>query len=250
MDRDRLSEVRQTDLTESRINEEFVDWLKNKGPTYLLIGLVAILAVLFFMRFRENQRQEEVAAWDELRNAALPTALEDVAKEYEGIDSIAELARLRAADLHLQAVQSDYPVGGNVTTDPDLVLTAEQRESELAMAERLYQEVADADDGSMANTLIAVSALNGLAAVAEARGNLGQAGELYEAAAKRAEEYFPKLAQRSRDRAATAGELEDVGKFPTLAEIEPLRSEPIVGESISIDPAFTPLLLAPAGGRG
>ena len=31
MDRDRLKEVRQTDLTESRINQDFLDWLKTSG---------------------------------------------------------------------------------------------------------------------------------------------------------------------------------------------------------------------------
>ncbi len=30
MDRDRLKQVQQTDLTESRINEDFVDWLKTR----------------------------------------------------------------------------------------------------------------------------------------------------------------------------------------------------------------------------
>lgn len=250
MERDRLSEVRQTDLTESRINEEFVDWLKNKGPTYLLIGLVCILAVLFFMRFRERQQQERVDAWEELRNAALPTAFEDVARQYDGIDAIASLARLRAADMHLAAVQADYPVEGNITTDPDLVLPPEKREAELAAADRLYEQIVEADDGSMANTLIAVNALTGRAAVAEAKGNLGEARDFYESAAKRAEEFFPELAQRSRDRAASAGELEEVGKFPTLAEVEPLRSQPTIGEPVSIDPAFNPLLLAPAGGNG
>jgi hypothetical protein len=33
MDRERLKQVHQTDLTESRVNEDFVDWLKTKGPT-------------------------------------------------------------------------------------------------------------------------------------------------------------------------------------------------------------------------
>ena len=39
-DRERLKEVHATDLTESRVNEDFVDWLKTKGPTYLLAILV------------------------------------------------------------------------------------------------------------------------------------------------------------------------------------------------------------------
>jgi hypothetical protein len=37
MDRDRLKEIQTADLSESNVNEDFVQWLKTKGPTYLLI---------------------------------------------------------------------------------------------------------------------------------------------------------------------------------------------------------------------
>ena len=59
MDRDRLKEVHQTDLTEGKINEDFVDWLKTKGPTYLLVVLIGLAAWLFIVRFRQ-QKQDHV----------------------------------------------------------------------------------------------------------------------------------------------------------------------------------------------
>ena len=33
MDRNRLKDIHQSDLTESRMNEDFVIWLKTKGPS-------------------------------------------------------------------------------------------------------------------------------------------------------------------------------------------------------------------------
>ncbi len=32
MDRERLQQVHQSEVTESRINEDFVEWLKTKAP--------------------------------------------------------------------------------------------------------------------------------------------------------------------------------------------------------------------------
>ena len=40
-DQDRLGQVEQTDLNESRVNEEFVDWLKKWGNGILLAVLLA-----------------------------------------------------------------------------------------------------------------------------------------------------------------------------------------------------------------
>ena len=34
---DRLKEVQTTDLTDSRVNHDFIDWLKTKGMNWLLL---------------------------------------------------------------------------------------------------------------------------------------------------------------------------------------------------------------------
>ena len=84
MDRDRLKEVHQTDLTESRINEDFVDWLKTKGPTWLLMILIGVGGYLGIVRWRQYKQQHFVEAWVALSECRLPGAFEDVADDAVG----------------------------------------------------------------------------------------------------------------------------------------------------------------------
>ena len=44
MDPDRLAQVQQSELTESRVNEDFVEWLKKWGNSILLVILLIALA--------------------------------------------------------------------------------------------------------------------------------------------------------------------------------------------------------------
>ena len=43
-DPERLAQVQQSELSESRVNEEFVDWLKKWGNSILLVVLLVALA--------------------------------------------------------------------------------------------------------------------------------------------------------------------------------------------------------------
>ena len=65
MDRDRLKEIQTADLSESNVNEDFVRWLKTKGPSYLLVVMVVIVGYLFYIRYQSNQSQR----YDQLGNA-------------------------------------------------------------------------------------------------------------------------------------------------------------------------------------
>ena len=70
MDRNRLKEIHQSDLTESRLNEDFVTWLKTSGPTYLLIILVALCSYVLWIRWQE-QKQNYVYEAREVRQRCL-----------------------------------------------------------------------------------------------------------------------------------------------------------------------------------
>ncbi len=65
MDRDRLKEIQTADLSESNVNEDFVLWLKTKGPTYLLIIMVVIAAYMFFVRYQQGEQAFRAEAWIE-----------------------------------------------------------------------------------------------------------------------------------------------------------------------------------------
>jgi tetratricopeptide (TPR) repeat protein len=227
----RLKEVHQTDLTEGRINQDFVDWLKTKGVNYLLILLVALCAYLGWVRWMHHKSNYQAEAWQAYVNAAglLPSSLEDVATEYDDVGAVAELARLEAASKLMRAVQSGKPLGAATPEPtpenpmppaPTEVLTAEQRTEYLDRADRLYQEVLKADDQSTGKSLIAVTALTGRAAVAESRGQIDEARTLYEQAAKRAEATYPELAAISRKRAESAASAQAPAELPTQADVQ------------------------------
>ena len=59
MDRDRLKDIQTADLAESQVNEDFVHWLKTKGPSYLLVIMVVIVGYLFYIRYQSSQAQRQ-----------------------------------------------------------------------------------------------------------------------------------------------------------------------------------------------
>jgi hypothetical protein len=98
-------------------------------------------------------------------------------------------------------------------------LTSEQRSDYLERADRLYSEVAIADDQSPGRTLITVTALTGRAAVAESRGQPEQAVALYESAASRAQAQYPEIAAASRSRAQNVGVNDTPTTLPSQSQV-------------------------------
>lgn len=212
-DRERLAEVHKTDLKDSNLNEDFVTWLKTKGPTWLLIIVAFLVAYFVMIRWQQQATQARDDAWVDLMTTTQPASLEDVARRHVAIDGIADQARLNAADILLFDVQRGRTTSadGQETT----ALDAETRAAHLAQAARLYQEVADEDDGSEAKRLAAICAFNGLAAVHESQGQIDEAVAAYKKAQARATGWIPALAALAQQRAATAAELSEDIVFAT-----------------------------------
>jgi len=210
-ERKRLAEVHTTELNEGKLNEDFVTWLKTKGPTWLLIIVAFIVAYIVMIRWQQQEARARDAAWLELMTTTQPASLEDVARRHAGIDGIAALARLNAADSLLLDVQRGRTLSadGQETT----ALDEQTREAHLAQAARLYREVAADDDGSTGRTLATVSALNGLAAVLESSGDIDGAVDAYRRAEARAAGWIPAIARQAAWRAETAGALTEEVSF-------------------------------------
>jgi len=199
MDRNRLKEVRQSDLTESRINEDFLTWLKASGPTYLLIVLVCLCAYVLWVRWKEHKQTYVATAWAEYNQSDLPSSLIDVAAKYPDVGALPSVARLDAAERWMRAVQLNQSLAG-AEGEETIPLTDEERTQYLDGADRVYAEVIAADDGAPGRTLVVVNALFGRAAVAEAKNDVEAARRSYEQAAARAEATFPSLAAQARRR--------------------------------------------------
>ncbi|MDY7109514.1 MAG: hypothetical protein SYC29_12840 [Planctomycetota bacterium] len=252
MDRNRLKEVHQTDLTESRINEDFVDWLKTNGPTWLLVILVAICVFIGVHRWRQHQSGHRNEAWQAFFDAKLPGSYEDVANTYDGVGRVASLARLQAAEELLRFVQAGRALDASVTEedledaeeDPaEEALSDELRQQYLDRADRLYEQVIDSDDGSRAFTIHVLNAHNGRAAIAEARGDSEAARRFYLQAAERVEPFFPAQAEIARQRAETTDAFVQDIQFPVAADVEQRRPTPSRGEDESpVDPGLLRLI--------
>ncbi|MCP3903658.1 MAG: hypothetical protein GY715_08495 [Planctomycetes bacterium] len=253
MDRERLKEVHQTDLTESKVNEDFVDWLKTKAPTWLLVFLVAVCVYLGLVRFKQHRSDYRSEAWAEFSAAELPGTFDDIANEYGDVGELALLARLEAADTLMRSVQNGLVLGVTPPAPPgpgqpptavpaDSILAAEQRTEYLDRAEGFYDQVlATGDEPEM--TVYVVGAMTGKAAIAECRGDAGQAIEWYGKAEQRAEATYPGLAETARRRAADAERNSRAVAFPTNAEAGARRASAEKLTPIEIDEALKPFLL-------
>jgi hypothetical protein len=220
MDRDRLKEIQTADLSESNVNEDFVQWLKTKGPTYLLIVMVVIAAYMFFVRYQQGEKAFRAEAWIEYIEASaagLPASHEDVAQSYAEIDSLQNLGLLSAADGYLQSVIANQTVGSNanITT----ILTAEDRTFYLAKADALYARVIESDDQTSQSTLFVIAGLNGRAAVAESTGELDTARGFYELIITRATNQYPALGTQAERRISTLDVLAEAITLPSDAEV-------------------------------
>jgi hypothetical protein len=233
MDRERLKEVRQTDLTESRVNEDFLDWLKNKGPTWLLVLLVAVTVYMGLVRWRQQRVAKRERAWAALLDASMPGSKEDVATEYSGIFAVPQIALDAGAAQFLRSVQLNRKLDPATPVDPTAPaptpdpLSPEDRDQYLTRADAMFARVVegdgkiDGDDGSLGFTLHAVQALFGRAAVAESRGDVEAAQRFYQRAAERAGSAYPDLAAVARQRAETVERFRDPVALPAAASLPP-----------------------------
>ena len=105
-DRQRLRQVQTQDLSESRVNDDFVFWLKKSGMNYLLVALVAACGVLGWNWWKKKEIDRTALAWTELGQATLPEALEALAKEHADVPQAAMFALISAGDLRLQQILS------------------------------------------------------------------------------------------------------------------------------------------------
>ena len=213
---DRLKDVQTSDLTDSRLNHEFVDWLKTKGLNWLLAFLLVACAFLAWDMWTRRQADQRDQAWIALSEATMPSTLtQSVATLHAETDAVANIALLRAADQYLNATQTGV-LPGMTAADEGAALDAEGREEMLDSAMSLYVQVVERNSGASGFSAkpFVISALFGKAAVAESRGNVENATAHLKEAARIAQPEYPQLALQAESRMENLAEVTSIGELP------------------------------------
>ncbi len=237
MDRKRLSQVQQQDLTESRLNDDFLLWMRTSGSNWLLAVLLIACAFLGWEWWKRRAETTRDAAWDELAAATTPAALRDLAARNPTDDALGILASLSAGDGLLASIQSGTRFDREATA-ADAALTRDLREQYLADADASYAQAqmdAAAMPGFTGKPLL-VPALLGRAAVAECRGDFKVAGEFLSQAEKTAQPEYPVLATRAASRLKTLDRLTNPYPIPEA----PIVIPPLLGDSTTTPTAPLP----------
>lgn len=181
-------------LEESRLNTEFIDWLRKYSTPLLLVVAIGAGGYALYNRYKKDKAEKMDQATVELEsalNSASPTNLIAVASDNASRGAVPLLAKLAAADLSLDAFRTGVPAGVILGQNGELpegvkMLTEDERQAQLTKASELYQSVVDGADSTLGQQLAAVNATMGLSAVAECKGDFDKARQTYTAAGERA----------------------------------------------------------------
>lgn len=244
----RLQDIRTSDDAESTVNVELIEWLKTSGVNYLLFILVVVILFRGYLWWGERQARIRDEAWADLEGTDSPASLEALADRAQGIDSISEIALLRAARLYeldiLRDQTLDLASDTTVMSDPNAPdeaqdankptprMTETERSQTLDRMGKLYQRVLDMtqqpDSGTNWKELQHIEAMFGLAAVAEMRGEFDKAQEWFTRIESEASPEYEKLGQ-----VATAWKNDPSVhiriEFPEALDIEKFLRDPVPG---------------------
>ena len=241
-------------LTESRLNTDFIDFLKKWSSPILLIIAVVAMGFLAYRKYNEYRAGKLDAAWIELNSALVSdnaASLVAVADDHAGMAGIPLVARLRAGDIYrLAAVTGVLKLNdeGKPAT-PDDVLNADQRNSMLDKADEQFKKVVEIAGTDPAQALHSVPALFRLAAVAEQREQWDAAKGYYERAASIADSArFATLAAAAKTSIDTMNDFKAPATLLPEAQVvtKPIAIvPPTPGISSPLLPGSTPLVPMP-----
>lgn len=189
---DRQSGIKEgAGLEDSRVNQEFLDFLNKWSSPVLLVLAVAAL-VWAGLGYLERQKIAKVnQAFSELEAATVggnpsPASLKTLATEYEGVRSVSELALLTTSDLYLNAFVVGFEPGAEMDQatglplDENDVLSDDKRQVYLDQAGQLAKQVLENVKAIDGKELIAMQAMSRVAAYEEGKRNFDGAKSMYQ----------------------------------------------------------------------
>jgi hypothetical protein len=232
----RLKDIQHGTLTESRLNSDFLFWLKTKGPNYLLLAMLVLCGFMGFNWWENRMALARDGAWNEFLSAQTPQALIEVANKHTDTDAISQLATINAADAYMQSIQMNKRFDREAGA-ADAAVTPELRAEYLAEADRLYAKVvSEGSQSAGPRSLVTVTALFGRASVAETKNDPTQAALFLTQAQELAAKTYPQLAKVAQHRKET---------LPQLANVRPMPSRPVDPAAPASTSASTENLLMP-----
>lgn len=245
-------------LEESRLNQDFVDFLRKWGTPILL--LVVVAAALYsgstmWARHQERSHNQAYADFHAAAVAGSPDNLVVVAEQHKGRGAVYELALIEAADAFLESARSGIRPGGDPSNADDK-LTEEQVASNLNRAGELYSQVVQRTRSKRGHEIHLLNGLFGQAAVYESLGNVEQARETLTRAGEVAgSSGFAELGAVAQERLGSLASLTELPRIYDATEVRsssasqqntaaPLNST--LGGSLTPDaPSQNPFILAP-----
>jgi len=225
-DKSRLRQVQTTDLTESRLNDDFVYWLKKNGSNYLLVVLLVACGVLAWNYYNRQQVAKSAGAWTELSTASesrMPEPLEQVAKDHAEIPQVAMMALIAAGDLRLGQIQRGElsPAVGTTPAvpldDAARKIAQEAADDNYAKAAKIAEQFGGGNRDHIAPVLF--SSLFGRAAVAESRGDFDASKKYLEEVSTIASGKWPRIADVAKARLTGLVALAKPIAVPAAADI-------------------------------
>ena len=234
MDSQHRHELQTNDLEE--FITHFKEWWTKHG-TNTLMGILIIVAVIFFMRWYSG-REDRILnqAYGELAAAADPFAKTEVAGKYESIDGFASIARLQAADMLLRQA-----IGVMPTPNSDDAPAGEERTNMLNQAATLYERVTN----SGATKLQVLNARFGLASVKESLGEFDAARDQYQKVQEEAGNDWPTLVAKAKRLEGDLAEIRRPVSFPEPPAAPAISApNPATEGSINLSPDLTNIIPA------
>lgn len=237
---DRQRQIREgAGQLESRLNQEFIEFLQKWSMPLLIVIALGAVGYAGWTRYKKSEIDKVNLAFQELEsvsNSASPSpeSLARVADDYDRVRSVPHLARLAAADAHLRAVRLGFKPGTEIKpdgtlTNPTDALTEQDVVQSLSRATQLYQRVADDAAAKPGLMMLRVSALYGLAAVAESRKLPDEAQKNYELIATLTDGGpYESHAKIARDRIASLKDLDTNTKVYSKSELPELPPLPAI----------------------
>lgn len=216
MDERQTKIVAGAGLEESRLNTDFIDFLRRWGSHLLLViaGVAAAYSALAWWQRREAVKLD--TAYAELSAAQIagsPDNLLRVAADHEAQGAVRELATIAAGNAFLTSGWSGVAPGGDAASEDDR-LSDEQRRANYQRAKELFAEVVARVSNDQKMTLHLLDAKFGFAAASASLGETAAAeSALKEVATLARERQYPALAAMAEEKLAS---LAKAGSIPPL----------------------------------